>query len=426
VASAPRTDTTTSEATTSDYHTLHHDAVVVDVHAHPALKASLFRRSLTSRGGTAAAAFSPFSLRTSFPRLAEGGVDLLFSAIHVPEAPLLADVPLLRTLRLLAPGVWRELVSPTYFQATLNSLATLEQQAEGSAALQRPARLARSLAELDALLAGGETAPIAIVHTIEGAHSLQGEAAGKAVREKGPSSSAGAEILANLDTFFARGVALITLAHFYPNYVAAPCFQFPEAMLGLARWRTALKHHDLSRGLGPAGPAVVERMLELGMLVDITHCTPVARAQVYEIAAAAGGKGRVVATHVGAQAINPSPYNLADWEIRWLANHGGFAGVIFMNYWLMPHETRFGLNFIERTLAHFIETGGEDVAAIGTDFDGFTDPPDDLTDASQLPRLTQRLRAARSGPGASRYSDDTLHKLLGGNALRVLRAAWGR
>lgn len=403
----------------------HHQATVVDVHAHPALKASLFRRSLASRGGPAAAAFSPFSLRTSFPRLADGGVDLLFSAIHVPEAPLLDSVPLLRALRLLTPGVWRELVSPSYFQATLHSLTTLEEQIEASAALKRPARLARRLAELDAILAGGESAPIAVVHTIEGAHSLQGEVAGKAVREKGPSSSAATEILGNLDTFFERGVALLTLAHFYPNYVAAPCFPFPESMLGLARWRAALEQHDLSRGLGPVGAAVVERMLELGMLVDITHCTPVARAQVYQLAAAAGGRGRVVATHVGAQAINPSPYNLADWEIRWLADHGGFAGVIFMNYWLMPHETRFGLNAIEQTLAHFVETGGEDVAAIGTDFDGFTDPPDDLLDASQLPRLTQRLRAARSGPGSPRYGDETIRKLLGGNALRVLRAAWG-
>jgi membrane dipeptidase len=410
----------------SDYLALHHEATVVDVHAHPALKVNLFRRSLASRGGTAGAAFSPFSLRTSFPRLEAGGVDVLLSALHVAEAPLFADVPLLRLLWLLAHPTWRQFVAPSYFQATLNAMEAMEAQINRpKRRLSRPVQLARSVAELDAILGEGEGGPIAIVHTIEGAHSLQGEVAGKAVREKGPSSTAGSEILANLDSVFERGVALLTLAHFYPNYVAAPCFQFPEGMLGLARWRAALKQHDLSRGLGPAGASVVERMLELGMLVDITHCTPVGRGQVYEIAAASGGKGRVVATHVGAQAINPSPYNLADWEIRWLADHGGFAGVIFMNYWLMPHETRFGLNFIERTLAHFIDVGGEEVAVLGTDFDGFTDPPDDLLDASQLPRLTQRLRAARSGPGVPRYGDETIRKILGGNALRVLRAGWG-
>jgi membrane dipeptidase len=220
-------------------------------------------------------------------------------------------------------------------------------------------------------------------------------------------------------------VALITLAHFYPNYVAAPCFQFPESMLRLARWRAALGQHDLTRGLGPVGEPVVRRMFALGLLVDVTHCTPVARAQVYQLAEETGAGHHVVATHVGAQALNPSPYNLADWEIRWLGEHGGFAGVIFMNYWLMPHETRLGLNFIERTLAHFIDVGGTEVAALGTDFDGFTDPPDDLLDASQLPRLTQRLVAARSAPDTPRYDAATIGKILGGNALRVLRGAWG-
>ena len=66
------------------------------------------------------------------------------------------------------------------------------------------------------------------------------------------------------------------------------------------------------------------------------------------------------------------------------------------------------------------------MAALGTDFDGFTDPPDDLVDASQLPRLTQHLYAAMASPSERRYGDETIRKILGGNALRVLRAGWGR
>ena len=52
-------------------------------------------------------------------------------------------------------------------------------------------------------------------------------------------------------------------------------------------------------------------------------------------------------------------------------------------------------------------------------FDGFTDPPDDLKDASELPRLTQRLVAEG-------YSQEAIIKILGDNALRVLREGWGR
>jgi membrane dipeptidase len=122
---------------------------------------------------------------------------------------------------------------------------------------------------------------------------------------------------------------------------------------------------------------------------------------------------------VGAYEINPSTYNLKDWEIKKIAESGGMVGVIFMNYWLMPHETKRGLNFIARTIEHFAEVGGIDHVGFGSDFDGFTDPPDDLKDASELPRLTQRLVAEG-------YQHEAIIKILGGNALRVLREGWGR
>jgi membrane dipeptidase len=62
---------------------------------------------------------------------------------------------------------------------------------------------------------------------------------------------------------------------------------------------------------------------------------------------------------------------------------------------------------------------GVDHVGIGTDFDGFTDPPDDLKDASELPYLTQRL-------AAENYSAEAITKILGGNAMRALRQGWGK
>ncbi len=54
---------------------------------------------------------------------------------------------------------------------------------------------------------------------------------------------------------------------------------------------------------------------------------------------------------------------------------------------------------------------------MGTDFDGFTDPPDDVRDASHLGRVTAML-LDRGVP-----EPDVL-KILGGNAQRVLEAGW--
>ena len=53
------------------------------------------------------------------------------------------------------------------------------------------------------------------------------------------------------------------------------------------------------------------------------------------------------------------------------------------------------------------------------DLDGFTDPPDEIVDMSEMPRLTSYLLALG-------YTDKQIQSILGGNALRVLRESWGK
>jgi membrane dipeptidase len=77
------------------------------------------------------------------------------------------------------------------------------------------------------------------------------------------------------------------------------------------------------------------------------------------------------------------------------------------------------VNFISRHIEHMVNAGGEDVVGIGSDLDGFTTPPDDLDNASQLPRLTQRLVV-------DGHPEGRIKKILGGNALRVLCDGWGK
>ena len=53
----------------------------------------------------------------------------------------------------------------------------------------------------------------------------------------------------------------------------------------------------------------------------------------------------------------------------------------------------------------------------GSLFDGFTDPPDDLKEASEVPYLTQRLMAER-------FKDEHIENLLAGNFLLAPREGW--
>ncbi len=129
----------------------------------------------------------------------------------------------------------------------------------------------------------------------------------------------------------------LTLAHFYPNLVVHPYYPFPEDIARLASHPTLWR--DPTLGLTDLGKQVVEKMIELGMLIDLSHSTPTARQEIYDIVDASGSHMPLIASHVGAYAIDPSPYNLSDGEIKRIAPDGGVVGVIFMPYWLMPRES---------------------------------------------------------------------------------------
>ena len=283
-------------------------------------------------------------------------------------------------------------------------------------------KFVKSIKELEDAIVNSD---IAMIHSIEGGHSLNGELAKKRVNETTAIKPLmQAEILKNLEHFYDRGVAYLTLAHFYPNHLVSPVFPYPEYGIKKSNWKHLMAGWDMNKGLTSTGKKVVEAMKDMGMIIDITHCTPKARSEVYDIV----GKdlSKVIASHIGAFSVNPDPLNLEDWEIKWLADHNCLIGIIFMNYWLSPVDSGLGLKHLERTIDHIINIAGDQVLAIGTDFDGFTDPPDEITDISELPRFTRYLSSFRSGINEDKYSNATITNILGRNSLRFILEGWGK
>ena len=377
---------------------LHREAPLVDVHVHPSLKAWLFRRNLW-RHIHSGAVLDPFSTRSDFVVLERGGVGVACVAHHAPEARMLKDCGVLRlatgAASLAFPNLRRIGRAPPW-EILLEMMDELERQV---ARYPERAEIARSSADVDRIR---RTDRIAVVHAVEGAHGL-----GTAADVE--------ESLTRLETLAERGVAMLTLAHFYPNGLASHVVGIPDDF-SIRR----VCDFDFRAGTGEPltarGRTLVRRMVELGVIVDVTHCTPQARAAVF---AEVGGRRPVVASHVGVQALNPVDYNLSDDDIRAIARTGGGLGIIFMPRWLAAAAPARGLTAIERTIAHVRRvTGSDDHVMIGSDFDGFTDPPDDVADASWMGALTDHL--LRRG-----MPEDAIRKLLGGNALRILEAGWG-
>jgi microsomal dipeptidase-like Zn-dependent dipeptidase len=355
-----------------------------------------------------------------------GGYDVALSTAYVPEQGWLKDLPIINFARWLNPKAWRDVFVPTYFEATKYLLDLMEEQVKSHndkvATRKRKVSVATSAADLRDSLAKDE---LCIIHAIEGAHSLQGVIGGKDINDAILSTDEEIqdEMLGNLEYFFSRGVASLVVAHFYPNHAVQPVFPYPEYALPFAKNDQIIGKWDHTRGLTRTGEAVIERMLELGMVIDVTHCTPAARSRIYQLVEHHKKKNCVIASHMGVYSVNPDPYCLQDWEIKWIADHGGVCGIIFMNYWLSPVDTKFGIKYLMQTVKHLHEVGGAGVVGIGTDFDGFTDPPDEIADASDLPRFTREL-ASEFLDSERRYPDEVIEKFLGGNALRVLLEGW--
>jgi membrane dipeptidase len=368
---------------------------VADLHAHPAMKTGFFRKSLHEEHAAPWNTY-PFTLRTDEPSLRAGGVNAVLSAIYVPEPQVAEDARVFSALGSLSPSVRR--MKKTFERDGADVASELIDSLDAELRSGAGTSAARSLAELDRINREGK---IAFLHTLEGGHALASRSQGSP-----------AELL---PAFHARGVCMVTLAHFYDVGVAPNIQGVPKTwyLKALGCFREQWASESSQERLPKAGRACVEAMLDLGMLIDLTHMTPESRADVLD---QAGTKSPLVMSHVGCYDLMPSRMNPRADEIRRIADTGGVIGVIFLNYFLNGKQRGKGIDAILATMDCLMQHGGEDCVGWGSDFDGFTNPPNDLTEHSDLPRLVDRM--------LSHYGERTTAKLLGGNVRRVLEEGW--
>ncbi len=158
------------------------------------------------------------------------------------------------------------------------------------------------------------------------------------------------------------------------------------------------------------GRVFVRRAFALGLLVDVSHASDRAVADILALSNAAHGV--VVATHSNARALADHPRNLSDGQLRAIAATGGVIGVNFHGPFL-ARARRARLRDVVQQIQYLRDLVGVDHVAIGSDFEGDIRPPEELRDASRYPELASAL--ARAGLEASE-----VRKIFAENALRVL------
>ena len=217
------------------------------------------------------------------------------------------------------------------------------------------------------------------------------------------------ESLTILEMFYALGARYMTLTH---NHNTS--------------WADSATDEPRLGGLNSFGKQVVQKMNQLGMLVDLSHVSKEVMIDALSIATAPA-----IFSHSCARALVDIPRNVPDDVLSLLTKNGGVCMVAFVSdfvsnefaQWFADKDKRESdappivtFEHVADHVEHIREVAGIDHVGIGADFDGATDMPIGLNDVSTYPLLMDTL----SSRG---WSLPELEQLRSGNILRVLRDA---
>ena len=367
---------------------VHQEAILVDTHNDVLLqtmeKGAILDQDLTG------------ITHSDLDRLKKGGVDVQFFSI------------------------WCDGTQPDPFKFALTEIDSLDAIAKRNR--DKIIEVANSKEMMEAV----DQQKIAAFFGVEGGHMIEGD-------------------LAKLDSLYSRGTRYMTLT--WNNSTPWATSAADET----ATEGGALNSEG-KKGLTEFGKQVVKQMNALGMMVDISH---VGEQTFWDVIATTTKP--IIASHSSVYALCPVPRNLKDDQIKAIAKNGGvvqinfYSGFITPDYekkreaFLMEHQAEndslvaAGVNIyvaeellftkyrdevqsfrptLQQLIDHItyiIDSVGVDYVGLGSDFDGITSAPIGLDDVTSYPLITNAL--IEKG-----YGQEDIHKILGGNLLRVLKA----
>lgn len=190
-------------------------------------------------------------------------------------------------------------------------------------------------------------------------------------------------------------------------------------------------------GISDFGVSIIERMNQVGMAIDVSHCGDRTTLDAFELS-----KKPVLITHSNARVLaNGHPRDKADEAILAVKKNGGVMGITGVRMFVRDREP----TTIEHALDHFDHVAkliGPEHLGVGSDIDlhGYDSMP---------PELNKQLRNSYKGSYGFReridiegldhprrmfdlteglirrkYSDANIEGILGGNFRRVLSEIW--
>jgi membrane dipeptidase len=229
----------------------------------------------------------------------------------------------------------------------------------------------------------------------------------------------------DVDTFYQLGQRVSQLTYNFQNRIGSGF----------------LEHND--GGLSVFGHQIVERMEQVGMAVDLSHCAD--RTTMDAIAAA---KRPPIFTHASARAVLPECLRCkTDDAVKALAAKGGVIGIAFIRFMIAPAPP-VTVTQVGDHIDYLVRLVGPEHVGIGSDldFEGRSNPvprsgAPDITNQPNFSRYNaymaenggahvdglnhpQRLFDLTEELIRRRYSDDNIRLILGGSWIRALSNIW--
>ena len=233
-----------------------------------------------------------------------------------------------------------------------------------------------------------------------------------------PGSQDGSIIEANVDNvdyLFRLGYRVIQLTYNRRNLIGDGCSERVDA------------------GLSKLGIAVIERMNELGMLIDLSHVGPETTREATEFSNAP-----VCFTHANATALCDHFRNKSDEALKAVAEKGGVIGInVISSYTQTRPGVEPDIEDYYNMMDYVVGLVGPDHVGIGTDISPSWTPeeiaktfevyPELLGTEAHLEGLDSviHFRDLTQGLLDRGYTAENVRKILGENWLRLFRTVWG-
>ncbi|MFC1529883.1 dipeptidase [Gemmatimonadota bacterium] len=220
--------------------------------------------------------------------------------------------------------------------------------------------------------------------------------------------------LDRVDMFYNLGLRSLQLTYNYQNYVGTGC------------------RDRFDGGLTVFGIELIERMNEIGLLIDTSHANMKTMSE-----AIAHSKVPTTVSHTGCESVYSHVRNTTDENLRALADSGGVVGLCQIRPFLTGVHSEDNVRFYFDHIDHAVKVAGIDHVCIGSDRDHrvIEDSEEELAllleeEGAQfdprdwplyMPALNgpRRMEVVWDGLLGRGYSEGEVEKIMGLNLLRL-------